>query len=310
MVINKDNIRIVCVGSNIESLICLQRFKDDNIYIHGLVTLELKECRRGSDYRNLAPFCDQNSISFFRTNNINSSETKDWLKLINPDVIFILGWSQILDIELINLPKKYIIGSHPSNLPYGAGRAPIVWTILEELKKSAVSFFKITNKVDAGNLVLQKHFKLPSRSDSTLLYDLVAMNLSEGFVEVYKKIKSNTLLEKKQDMSIRTVRPRRFFKDGRIYFNKYGAEIDKLIRATTQPYPGAYFYFMSKRYSVWKSELSDLIISRKNVGEILKIKNGKILVQCFESTIWLYDITDSLENITSTNLFEVGNHFD
>jgi len=310
MVINNENLSIVCVGSNIESLVCLQTFKDNNIHVSGLVTLGLKQHRRGSDYRNLAPFCYKNDISFFRTNDINSTETKDWLKVINPDVIFILGWSQILDAELIHLPKKYIIGSHPSDLPYGAGRAPVVWTILEKLKKSAVSFFKITNEVDAGNLVLQRYFEIPERSDSTFLYDLVAMNLSEGFVEVYHKIISNTLLEKKQDMSRRTVRPKRVFEDGRIYFNKSGAEIDKLIRATTQPYPAAYFYFKNKRYSVWKSELSDLIFSQEKMGQILKIKNGKILVQCFESNIWLYDITDSLGNITSTNLFEVGNHFD
>ena len=53
-----------------------------------------------------------------------------------------------------------------------------------------------------------------------------------------------------------------------------------------------------------------MIFSQEKMGQILKIKNGKILVQCFESNIWLYDITDSLGNITSTNLFEVGNHFD
>jgi hypothetical protein len=46
------------------------------------------------------------------------------------------------------------------------------------------------------------------------------------------------------------------------------------------------------------------------MGEILKIKNDRILVQCFESTIWLYDITDLSETISSANLFEVGNHFD
>ena len=181
MVINRQNLSVVCVGSNIESLVCLRKFKDNNIHIAGLVTLEFQQQRRGSDYRDLVPFCIENDISFFRTKNINSIQTKGWLKSFNPDVIFILGWSQILDLELIDLPKKYIIGSHPSDLPYGAGRAPVVWTILEELKKSAVSFFKISNEVDAGNLVLQKHFHIPERSDSTLLYNLVAMNLSEGF---------------------------------------------------------------------------------------------------------------------------------
>jgi methionyl-tRNA formyltransferase len=310
MVINKQNLSVVCVGSNIESLVCLHKFKENSIQIAGLVTLDFQQQKRGSDYRDLVPFCEENDISFFRTMNINSIQTKGWLKAVNPDVIFILGWSQILDVELIDLSKKYIIGSHPSDLPYGAGRAPVVWTILEDLKKSAVSFFKISKEVDAGNLVLQKHFHIPKRSDSTLLYNLVAMNLSEGFVEVYQRIISNTLLEKKQDMRRRTVRPKRVFEDGLLQFNKSATEIDRLIRATTEPYPAAFSFYKGKRYSVWKSELSDFISSEKQMGEILKIKNDRVLVQCFESTVWLYDITDLSETITSANLFEVGNHFD
>jgi methionyl-tRNA formyltransferase len=111
-------------------------------------------------------------------------------------------------------------------------------------------------------------------------------------------------------MSRRTVRLKRVFEDGLLHFDKPAAEIDKLIRATTEPYPAAFSFYKGKRYSVWKSELSDSICSKKQMGEILKIKNDRILVQCFESTIWLYDITDLSETISSANLFEVGNHFD
>ncbi len=310
MVIKKESLRVVCVGSNIESQVCLQEFKDNNIHIIGLVTLPFMEQKRGSDYRDLTPYCTENDISFFRTKNINSNETKEWLISMKPDVIFILGWSQIFDEELINLPNKYIIGSHPSDLPYGAGRAPVVWTILEDLRKSAVSFFKITKEVDAGNLVLQKHFSIPERANSKLLYNLVALNLSKGFVEIYKQIQSNALLEQKQDMSRRTVRLKRVFEDGLLNFNKAAKEIDRLIRATTEPYPAAFSFYKGERYSIWKSELSNVISSKKQLGEVLEVKNNKILVQCFESTLWMYDITDISGDITSSNIFEIGEQFD
>ena len=89
---NKESLRIVCVGSNIESLCCLEAFKDNDIRISGLVTLPFQHQKRGSDYRDLAPFCNDNNISFLRVKDINSKETKAWLRDINPDVIFILGW--------------------------------------------------------------------------------------------------------------------------------------------------------------------------------------------------------------------------
>ena len=109
MVINKQNLSVVCIGSNIESLVCLHKFIDNNIQIAGLVTLDFQQQERGSDYRNLVPFCEENDIPFFKTKNINSIKTKDWLKSINPDVIFILGWSQILDIELLIYQKNILL---------------------------------------------------------------------------------------------------------------------------------------------------------------------------------------------------------
>lgn len=307
---NNEKINIVCVGSNIESMVCLQKFKGNNITISGLVTLPFQQEKRGSDYRNLTLFCNENNIPFFKTKNINSNETKDWLRDINPDVIFILGWSQIFDKELINLPKKYIVGSHPSDLPFGAGRAPVVWTILEDLRKSAVSFFKINKNVDAGNLVLQKHFSILERTDSMLLYNLVSNKLSEGFIEIYNQIQNNTLSENIQDISRRTLRPKRVYEDGLLHFNKSAEEIDRLIRATTEPYPGAFSFYKGERYSIWKSELSNIISNKSKIGEVLEIKKDRILVQCFESTVWLYDITDSSGETISAEKFEIAQQFD
>ena len=307
---NKENLSIVCVGSNIESLYCLQGFKDNNIRISGLVTLPFQDQVRGSDYRDLVPFCNENNISYFRIKDINSKETKDWLRDINPDVIFILGWSQIFDKELINLPKKYIVGSHPSDLPFGAGGAPVVWTILEDLRKSAVSFFKINKNVDAGNLVFQKHFSISERTDAMFLYNLVSNKLSEGFIEIYNQIQNNTLSENIQDISRRTLRPKRVYEDGLLHFNKSAEEIDRLIRATTEPYPGAFSFYKGERYSIWKSELSNIISNKSKIGEVLEIKKDRILVQCFESTVWLYDITNSSGETISAEKFEIAQQFD
>ena len=310
MVGDNKVLSVVCVGFNLESLYCLQGFKDNNIHISGVVTLPFQEQKRASDYRDLIPFCKQNEISYYISKDINSNETKAWLREINPDVIFILGWSQIFDEELIELPKKYIIGSHPSDLPYGAGRAPIVWTILEDLRKSAVSFFKINKSVDAGDIVFKKHFLIPQRTDATFLYHLVAKKLSEGFVEVYNQIQNNTLSEEKQDIAQRTLRSKRVYADGQIYFNRTADEIDRLIRATTDPYPGAFAYYKGVKYSIWKSELSEVISKSRNLGEILDIKRDGILVQCYQSTLWLFDITNSSEKIISIKKFEIGQQFD
>ena len=286
----KDNscLNIICVGANIESLFCLQNFADNHIRISGVITLPLNEEKRGSDYRNLAPFCNRHKIPIFYTDNINSFQTKEWLLSMNPDVIFILGWSQIFDNELIQLPNKYIVGSHPSDLPYGAGRAPVVWTILEDLRESAVTFFKVIDEVDAGNIILKKHFYIPRMSTSKQLYDLVAKHLSDGFVEIYHQIINNLISEEKQDLSKRTLRVKRVFQDGWINFSRDANEINRLIRATTEPFPGAFSYYNNNRFTFWMSSLSDIVSQSVNYGEVLDVYNNQVLVQCYNSTIWAF----------------------
>ena len=111
--------------------------------------------------------------------------------------------------------------------------------------------------------------------------------------KIQHKIQNNTLCEKVQDRSKRTLRPKRVYEDGLIDFNKSAEEVDKLIRATTDPYPAAFLFYKGERYSIWKSALSDIIVQKSNAGEILDIKRDRILVQCCRSTLWLYDITDA-----------------
>ena len=80
MVINKKNLSLVCVGSNIESLVCLHKFKENNIQLSGLITLDFQQQKRGSDYRDLVPFCDENDIeTLFGIGGNNKSNSSSWI---------------------------------------------------------------------------------------------------------------------------------------------------------------------------------------------------------------------------------------
>ena len=299
--------KLVCIGSNIESLVCLEQFLIKNIYISGLITAKESIERKGSDYRNLVPFATKHNIPYYRTDSVNKPGVKEWLKDINPDILFILGWSEMLDEEFISISRNYVIGSHPSDLPYGAGRAPIVWTILEDLRCSAVSFFRANSKPDAGDIVLKEYFTIPIRANSYILYNIVATKLAEGFVKIFKNIKTNKLQRLKQDLSKRTVRKKRIYEDGYINFNEKADILDRLIRATTHPFPGAYAFYKKEPITIWES---DVIVQSNNLkgtpGEILKIYDNKILVQCADSSIWIYDFATRDGKNINIKEFKIG----
>src|SRR5208337_4959805 len=68
----------------------------------------------------------------------------DLVRSYSPEIIIMCGWRQIIKKELLHIPKKGIIGFHPSMLPQGRGPAPIIKTILAGFQKSGVTMYYIS----------------------------------------------------------------------------------------------------------------------------------------------------------------------
>ena len=285
---NKEKIKIFCIGSNLESYECLKYLVLKGCTIDTLITLPAGQDKNVSDYYDLHDFCEQNGIEAIDTLNVNSESTVAKVKEAKPDYLFTLGWSQIFREDFISCFSQFIIGTHPSKLPYGRGRAPLPWTILEGLSASAVSFFKIDTGVDTGKIITQKHFEIPDRCYVSELYELVAEQLSMGFLEIYSDIISNkTISFSPQETDGVTVRGKRSPEDGLITFNKTVDEIDKLIRAVSHPYPGAYCYYKDQKIIFWEVALDEDGNYSGTPGQILKKDSKGVLVQFLDGNLWL-----------------------
>ena len=57
------------------------------------------------------------NIPLIAIENINEQKVKTELKRMNPDLIWVFGWSQLLKSDVISIPKIGCIGSHPTELP-------------------------------------------------------------------------------------------------------------------------------------------------------------------------------------------------
>ena len=283
--------RIVCVGANLESEIAIKHLVKENVNVVGLITLPASSSSGVSDYIDLHEFCNANSIATIDTTDINSQECLTQLKSLAPDYIFTLGWSSLFKDELLSTPTHFIVGSHPAPLPAGRGRAPVPWTILQGQEKSAVSLFRMNLGVDAGPLLKQIWFDVPPRSTAWDVYMLVAKGLAEGFAALYKDILSDSVVETAQDLTISSVRGKRVPEDGHIDFRcMKAAEVDRLVRAVSKPFPGAYSYHRQRKVIFENCSLEDIPNYVGVAGQILTRRKGKTLVQCADKPIWLYDM--------------------
>jgi methionyl-tRNA formyltransferase len=203
----------------------------------------------------LDKFCNVHEVPLLKIDHINELSVVAAIKKMELDWLFIIGWSQIAGQELLDAPKNGVLGMHPTLLPEGRGRAAIPWAILKGLERTGVTLFKLDSGVDTGPIADQYEILLSPVITATELYKSVDHAHAELIKQVMPKILAGNLVLREQDDSRATLWPGRTPEDGVIDLSASVSAADCLIRATTRPYPGAFFYENDKKVIVWRAEI-------------------------------------------------------
>ena len=295
--------RVVCVGANLESEVALRGLLAVGANIAGLVTAPPQAVGGISDYADLHPLCAAHGVATVDTEDINAPETLAEIAAWRPDYIFTLGWSQLFLADLLKIPTRFVLGSHPSPLPEGRGRAPVPWTILQGHTRSAVTIFRMDAGVDAGAILCQRWFDVPPRAYARDVYNLVTENLRDGYVELYQAFAAgHAITETAQDTARATHRAKRTAAEGWLDFTQTAAQIDALVRAVSQPYPGAYTYFQGRKIEIWRADLADVPPYVGASGQILAKRQGRVLVQAGDAPLWLSEFTSAGQTVSLKEL--------
>lgn len=217
-------------------------------------------------------------IKHVKVNNINDLENVKIINDIHPDLILVMGWSQLLKKEILNVPKLGTIGSHPTELPKYRGRAPIPWTIIKGLNESALTFFYITEGTDEGDIVNQHNFRITPNDDTHSLYEKIIVIGKQMIMETIQLLEQNKIKRIPQDNSkFIEYWIKRTPEDGKINWANSAKEIHTLIRGTTHPYPGAFTYYKKSKLVIWQAEYTQND-TNKLPGEILDVSKQGLKV--------------------------------
>lgn len=171
---------------------------------------------------------------------IASEEAIGAIRQAELDWLFIIGWSQIASREVLSAPRLGVIGMHPTLLPEGRGRASIPWAILKGLDRTGVTMFKLDDGIDTGPIIDQVALPIGPAEDATSLYGRIAEAHRTLMRQAWPALQSGAIQLVDQDDERATEWPARTPQDGQIYPTMTIAEVDRLVRATTRPYPGAF----------------------------------------------------------------------
>ncbi|MGP4074857.1 formyltransferase family protein [Halobacillus sp. K22] len=221
-----------------------------------LITLKDEKAKNKSGRIYLDDFAAKHNVPLLKIDNINNQEVLDALKEHQIDWLFIIGWSQIAKKEVLEAPNNGCIGMHPTLLPVGRGRAAIPWAIIKGLDETGVTMFKLDEGVDTGDIIGQGVIQLNESTTATELYEKVDDMHISLIAKYWEDIVTNNINLVKQHEADATKWPGRKPKDGEILTSMTMDEADKLVRAVTRPYPGAFLNKEDKTLRIWSAKTS------------------------------------------------------
>ena len=258
-------------------LSCMDAFYHSGGKLDLAVTLPDNKEKNKSGRIYIDDFCGEHNIPLLKSKYINNIDVINAIKQAEIDWLFIIGWSQIAYNDLLNSPKKGVIGIHPTLLPEGHGRASIPWAILKKLSKTGVTMFKMDSGIDSGQIISQIEIPLSNKTTATKLYNQAAEAHAQLIKKMTKVIMKDELKLTPQDNSKATIWPGRRPEDGEINLRGSVYDAEKLVRAVTHPYPGAFYYKNGIKHTVWAAKIlknNDLIIK----NSILNFYDGVLLI--------------------------------
>ena len=271
---------------------CLEAAAAGGAEIVGVVTLPgpINPSRSGQcAFDGLA---ERFGAALVETRDINAPDTLNAIRKLEPDMVFVVGWSQLVHDPFIGIAREGVFGMHPTLLPRHRGRAPIPWAILAGLARTGVTLFEIVDATaDSGAIVGQVVVDIAPDETATTLF----ARLADAHVTLARELVNGTAPRLPQDSTRASVWPKRAAADGIIDWETRAPYLHDWVRAQTRPYPGAFTYLGQDKVIVWGArpvELEDAAPA----GTIVNLSADGPVVACGEGGLLLEEIqTEAVE---------------
>lgn len=235
-------------------LACIEEIYKAGGKLEIVMTLQDELARKKSGRVYVDDFCVNHGIDLVKIRSINDVEAVEAVHSREIDWLFIIGWSQIAKKTILETPRRGCLGMHPTLLPQGRGRAAIPWAIIKGLDRTGVTLFKLDEGVDTGHILAQEVLPLNSDETASRLYDRVADAHRTLIARIWGDLAKDRMILKEQDDSLATEWSERRPEDGAFDFGASCETVDRLVRAVTRPYPGAFIDHKEGRYRIWSGK--------------------------------------------------------
>jgi methionyl-tRNA formyltransferase len=245
--------RVGWIGFHVEGLQALRALVECGVPIEAVITLseEAAARRSGSGNAQYRTLCRRLGLRLHEVESINDAASIELLQLLDLDLAFVIGWTELLRPAVLSLARVGMIGAHASLLPRDRGRAPINWALIRGERYTGNTLFWLTAGVDSGHVIDQVTIPITPYDTCASLYQRVADANREMILRVISALVSGQRPGRPQDPPSGPPLPRRNPEDGRLDWTRSSDEVYDFVRALTRPYPGAFTGDGGERLTIW-----------------------------------------------------------
>jgi len=269
---------------------CLEAAAEAGAEIVGIVTLPGPLDPDRSGQCSFDEVSTRHGAALVEARDVNAPDTVNALRKLEPELVFVVGWSQLVHDPFIAIARHGVFGMHPTLLPRHRGRAPIPWAILSGLARTGVTLFEIVDATaDSGAIVGQIAVDIEPDETATTLFDRLAAAHVELVRECVPQLLAGTARRVPQDPTRASAWPKRVPADGIIDWETRAPYLYDWVRAQTRPYPGAFTFLGEEKIVVWRARPVELDAPAPAGTVVAALPDGPV-VACGEGGLLLEEV--------------------
>ena len=275
--------RVVFMGTPPIAATCLEKIIADGFEVVGVYTQPDRPKNRGMKltYSAVKEVALAHDLPIFQPENFREDETVEQLRRLQPDVVAVVAYGQILPQRVLDVPARGCINIHASLLPKYRGSAPYQWAVLDGLAETGVSAQYMAAKMDAGDVIGVAKTPIGENETAGQLLDRLAVLGADLLRDTLRQVESGTAVATKQDEAAVTYAPMLDKSMCPIDFTKSARQIHNQVRGL-HPWPVATMELKGQRFKVHETRVLD---RSGKPGEILELNKQGLVIACGDGAI-------------------------
>lgn len=299
--------RIVFMGTPEIAVPSLERLISDGHDLCAVVTQPDRPKGRGKKlaFSPVKEAAMRHELEILQPEKASQPDFLDRLRELNPDLIVVIAFGQILRKEVLDLPKYGCVNVHVSLLPKYRGAAPINWAIINGEEKTGVTTMFMDEGLDTGDIIKTREFSLDDEINAGQLHDIMMEEGADVLSQTVKAIEDGTAERIRQNDDESTYAPMMDRNLGHIDFKKSAVSIHNLVRGTV-PWPGAWCESPYGKIKIWKTRIGQGQTDREP-GTIVSVDKQGIEVACGMGMLLIEEIQMSNKKRMHVSEYIKGN---